>query len=180
MAVEEAAKKEKKTRKSNGHTSQCAEEWATEERLDLIRAWARAGLTLKVIAANMKIGYSTLKVWKKDNEAIGKAIEESKEIANFTVENTLYKTANGFKIELKEPIKLKHSIFSEVTGKKIEEHETVGECMREIYVQPNANLIMYWLNNRARDRWQKEPGDSSTEEMLQKAIELLGGVKSAF
>ena len=68
-------------------------EWLTEDKLILLSGWARDGLTDEQIADNMDIHVSTLYRWKNDHEEICEALKVSKDIADYEVENALYKTA---------------------------------------------------------------------------------------
>jgi hypothetical protein len=72
------------------------QDWLTEEKLILLRGWARNGLTDEQIAHNMGIATGTLYEWKKKYTEINEALKESKEIADIAVENALYlKALNG-------------------------------------------------------------------------------------
>lgn len=62
-------------------------------KLELIRGWARDGLTDQQIAANLNIAYSTFNDYKAKHSEISEALKESKELADYQVENALYKSA---------------------------------------------------------------------------------------
>lgn len=68
-------------------------EWLTEERLNLIRMWAREGLTDEQIAGKIDISRSTLWEWKKNNPTLENALNESKDFADSQVENALFQAA---------------------------------------------------------------------------------------
>lgn len=51
------------------------------------------GLTDEQIAVNMGIDYSTLRGWKKKFAAFSTALKKGKEVADYAVENALYKKA---------------------------------------------------------------------------------------
>ena len=61
--------------------------------LVLVRGWARHGLTDVQIAKNIGITTSTLYEWKNKYPEFSEALKESKEVADFEVENALYKKA---------------------------------------------------------------------------------------
>lgn len=69
------------------------ERWLTKEGLALLGGWAKEGLTDEQIAANMGIARSTLAEWKNKYPDIGNVLKENKEVADYNVENALYKTA---------------------------------------------------------------------------------------
>jgi len=70
-----------------------ATEWLTEEKLIVLRGWARNGLTDEQIAFNMGINVSTIYEYKNRYPEIAEALKESKEEADLAVENALYKKA---------------------------------------------------------------------------------------
>jgi predicted DNA-binding protein (UPF0251 family) len=72
-----------------------ATEWLTEEKLIVLRGWARNGLTDEQIAHNMGINRTTLYEYKNKYPNIGNALKENKEVADIAVENALYNKALG-------------------------------------------------------------------------------------
>lgn len=61
--------------------------------LTLVQGWARDGLTDDQIAHNIGIRRSTLYEWKNKHTDFADSIKKSKEVADFEVENALYKKA---------------------------------------------------------------------------------------
>lgn len=108
--------------------------WLEPDGLILLRGWARAGLTDEQIAKNMGISCSTLYQWKKDHPEISEALKESKEVADFEVENSLYLLAKGF-------------VDSE--GK---------------WHTPNITAIIFWLKNRKPQEWREKREIHEDEE----------------
>lgn len=68
-------------------------EWLEDDKLILLRGWARNGLTDAQIAHNIGINVATLYTWKNKYSEIGNALKETKEIVDNEVENALYKSA---------------------------------------------------------------------------------------
>ena len=70
------------------------EKWLLPENLFLITMWARDGLTEEQIAKE-KIGISrkTLSEWKNKFSDFGNALKRGKEVADYEVENSLFKAA---------------------------------------------------------------------------------------
>lgn len=140
--------------------SKKVEYWLTDDGLTLIKGWARAGLTDKEIAENMKIAYSTFRVWRDKNSALSAALKESKDIADFNVENSLYKRANGYE-------------YTEVT-KEIKMNPKTGnyELMitKEVTKQivPDTTAQIFWLKNRQPNKWREkiEKTDISSDEKV--------------
>lgn len=59
----------------------------------LLQGWARDGLTEEQIAKKMHIAYSTFKEWKRKYPAFSAAIKTGREVADYAVENALFKKA---------------------------------------------------------------------------------------
>lgn len=108
------------------------------EKLDLIRKWARSGLTDKEIAEKMCINKSTLYEYKKKYPEFANALKESKRVADAKVEQALYKNAIGYYYEE-------------------ESMAPTGE-IREIrkYAKPQTSAQKTWLRNRQPDRWREK------------------------
>lgn len=71
-------------------------EWRNEDKLILLKGWARSGLTDQQLAHNIGITASTLYEWKNKYPEISEAIKKGKEIVDFEVENALLHAAlNG-------------------------------------------------------------------------------------
>ena len=61
--------------------------------LVLVEGWARDGLTDEQIAHNIGISRSTLSEWKNKYPDFSDALKRSKEVADYEVENALFKKA---------------------------------------------------------------------------------------
>ena len=70
-----------------------ADRWLEPDGLILIEGWARDGLTNEQIAHNMGVGLSTLKEYRNRYPAIETALKKGKEVADYMVENALFKSA---------------------------------------------------------------------------------------
>ncbi len=68
-------------------------EWLEDDKLILLRGWARNGLTDAQIAHNIGINVATLYTWKNKYCEIDNALKETKEIVDYEVENALYESA---------------------------------------------------------------------------------------
>ena len=69
------------------------EYWLTDDGLILLQGWARDGLTDEQIAANIGVSRKTLSEWKVKYGDIGDTLKKGKDIADYEVENALYKKA---------------------------------------------------------------------------------------
>ena len=61
--------------------------------LVLVEGWARDGLTDVQIAKNIGVAMSTFCDWKKKHAEFSEALKRSKDVADYEVENALFKKA---------------------------------------------------------------------------------------
>ena len=149
------------------------EEWATSEKLLLLEAWARDGLTDEQIAEKIGINVRTLYNWKNKDVQIFQALKRGKEVVDIEVENALYKKAVGFKETVKKPIKVKRVDY--VDGKRDREYEEVVDAEEEVFIPPDTIAQIFWLKNRKPEKWRDKPETDradSTAEMLKNAQTL--------
>lgn len=132
------------------------DQWLTEEGLLRIQGWARDGLTDKDIAKNMRIGYTSIREWKKKFPEIREALRVGKDAADRVVENALYKSATGYTIKIRKPVKVKLVDYDPETGKKIREAETWQAVEEEIHVPAQVIAQIFWLKNRKPDQWREK------------------------
>lgn len=130
------------------------DEWITEDALILLEGWAREGLTDKDIADNIGIGYSTFTAWKAKNKAIQEALKKGKAPVDFKVENQLLKSALGYYVTVKEPIKLKTK--KQLKDKGMIEEEKIEFVEKQIYIPPIPACQFFWLKNRKSDKWREK------------------------
>ena len=83
-------------------------EWAeNDDRLTVLSAWARSGMTDEEIAQQIGISRSTLAEWKKKYPKIGEALATGKDIADRLIEDSLYRRALGFYVYEEKAIKVR-------------------------------------------------------------------------
>lgn len=117
-----------------------------------IEGWAREGLTDQQIANNMGVGYSTLKDWLTKFPAIVDALKRGKAPVDLEVENALLKSALGYTVTLKKPIKVRTKRQLKDKGTIEEEHiEYVEEQM---HIPANTTAQIFWLKNRKPVQWR--------------------------
>lgn len=128
-------------------------DWITDDGLLLLRGFARDGFTDKEIAEK-KIGVSerTFTDWKNRFPSISSALKGGRIPADYEVEDSLHKSATGFIIKLKKPIKLKTKKQLKDKGTIEEEHIEYAE--EEIYIPPQVSAQIFWLKNRRTDKWR--------------------------
>ena len=100
------------------------------------------------------------------------ALKEGRAPVDIEIEDSLAKSARGFYVTLKKPIKLKTT--KKKDGMMIEEHiEYVEE---QIYYPPQTSSMIFWLKNRKPDKWRdkREQVISTKDGML---ADLISGLK---
>lgn len=154
------------------------DEWLTPDGLLQIKGWARDGLTEETIAHNMGVSIRTLFDWKKRFPALSAALKKGKGPADIEIEDALYKSAHGYTVT--ETVE---EIYTSGEKGPDGQYKVTGRHIRKITreVPPNVTAIIYWLNNRKPERWRnRKPAEvEQTNVALEKAVQLLGGVKSA-
>ena len=142
--------------------------WLTDDGLELIKNWSRNTFTKSEIADRMGVNLNTRLKWQKQYVEINEAMNVTREIVDFQVENAVLKAALGYKTkEIKVTV-----------GKKVVNGEMV-EMLKETTVKevpPNIKAAMFWLNNRKFDDWklnrdkvvEVDPDDSQVTITIQR------------
>ena len=152
------------------------EDWITQNGLLRLEGWARDGLTDVQIAAKIGVTERTLCEWKSRFESISSALKKGKEPVDIEVENALLKSALGYTIKVKEPIKVKVEKMKPGIGRVVEERVEMVE--REVSVPPNVTAQIYWLNNRRPERWRNQPQTVEDTSTMEKLDAMLAEVKN--
>lgn len=147
--AQKSANKQVKVQKNSGSKY----ERIVLPKLEVIAGWSRNGVIDKEIAANLGIAYSTFREYVKKYSALSAALKHAKEESDIIVEGALYKKAVGHREIIKKPIKVKNVFYHEETGRKIGESEHIEYADEEIYIPPDTTAAIFWLKNRAPERW---------------------------
>lgn len=127
-------------------------EWLEPDKLLLLEAWARDGLTDEQIAGNMGINVRTLYLWKKKNVQIFQSLKVGKEVADIEVENALRKKALGFR-ETEQTVSTRRTVEYE-NGKRVREVTEPVVTEVEKYYPPDTTAQIFWLKNRRPEQWR--------------------------
>lgn len=119
-------------------------EWLEKDKLTLVEGWARSGLSNEQIANNIGISTVTLYDWINKHPNISNAIKKGKEVADFEVENAMFKAALGYEFE-----EVKTYMEEYENGKKKKKVEKTKK-----YVAPNVTAQIFWLKNRKSGTWR--------------------------
>ena len=139
------------------------QKWLTPDGLMLLEGWARDGLTDAQLARKMGISCGTLYAWKNKFPEISEALKKGKEVVDIEVENALLKRALGY----------------EYTETMVE-HSPDGVKRRKTvkFIPPDVTAQIFWLKNRKPETWREKQVVEVSEEALDRAREILGGIKS--
>lgn len=107
-----------------------------QPKLLVIEGWARDGLTLDQIAANLRISKTTLFKYRDEHNELSDALKSGKEEADTHVVNALYKSATGF-------------YYNEDTVT----HQGDVVSVRK-FQAPNTTAQIFWLKNRRPEQWR--------------------------
>ena len=124
-------------------------DWLTPEGLVKLTGWARDGLSNEQIAANIGINPDTLYEWKSRYPEIAEALKKGKEVADYEVENALFRRATGYDYT-EERVELE--------GRKRKVVQTVK------HVVPDTAAAFIWLKNRRPDKWRDKPQPTEEDE----------------
>ena len=135
-----------------------------KEKLILVEGWARDGLTNEQIAKNLGINPDTLYKYQKEHPEFSEALKKGKEIADYEVENALYKRAIGY-------------MYDEITKEIKEDGKKVVKVVTK-QVIPDTTAQIFWLKNRKPKQWKDkiDVEDEANKETLKKLDEVLKGL----
>lgn len=139
--------------------------WLEPQGLELLKGWARDGLTDEQIAHNMGITRKTLYVWKSRYGAICNALKEGKELVDIQVENALLKRALGYD-------------FQETKVEKSDKDGTkIVQTLKHVPGDTTAQI--FWLKNRRPDKWRdrRDAALYTAQEQQDAVSDFLAAVK---
>lgn len=136
------------------------------ENLDKIKEWLGNGVTMTAIAKNLHISKQTLYNHLKKHLKDGlDEIKNDRQPAVLNLENSMYESALGGKVRLKQYVKLKHIEYE--NGKKAREWEELKKVEVEEYIKPDTTAGIFLLKN-----WGNYMNEPRAMEFRQKELEL--------
>lgn len=135
------------------------DEWLEQDKLTLLEGWARDGLTNEQIAKNIGINVKTLYDWKNKESNICNSLKKGREVADYEVENALFKRAVGYTIQVNE--------------QKIDKDGCIHDLVKDVHIPGDTTAQIYWLKNRKPDKWRDKVADTENEEAITNASEIL-------
>jgi hypothetical protein len=110
-------------------------------------AWSLAvkGADDKELAQAMHVSRKTICAWKKQHPTFAAALNEGKDIADSTIERSLYNSGKGYFVEEEEKV----IEVSQNGTQKLGDLRT-----KKRYIPPNVTAQIFWLKNRKKDQWR--------------------------
>lgn len=138
-------------------------QWLEPEGLELLRLWARDGLTHEAIAEKCGVSAETLSLWKKKHPDIREALRRGREAVDAQVEEALLRRALGY----------------DYTEKREEESEKTGQKITRTnkHVPPDTTALQLWLRTRRPEQWRDVPGETVSPEQEEAHRALMAAIR---
>lgn len=152
-----------------------ADEWLNQDKLTLLEAWARDGLSDEQIANNMGISVASLYNYKNKYLEIFEALKKGKEVVDVEVENALLKSAKGFWYD-EEVVSTRKEVIYE-NGKRVKEISEPIKITLSKYKPSETAAAIFWLKNRRAKQWKDKVEPPIDTSKLEKVTELLAKIE---
>lgn len=140
------------------------DEWLEQDKLILLEGWARDGLTKEQIANNIGIGRTTLYEWEQKEPNIANTLKKGREVADYEVENALFKRAIGYTIQVNE--------------QKVDKDGCVHDLVKDVHIPPDTTAQIFWLKNRKPDKWRDKVETYVDTQELTNVEKLLAKIEN--
>lgn len=114
--------------------------------------WARDGLTDEQIAENLDISVASFYNYKNEHLEFLESLKKGKEVADYEVENALFKKALGYNAKVKKAFKVKEVLYE--NGKRLKETERIEYAEDEVHIPADTTAQIFWLKNRKPNVWR--------------------------
>lgn len=146
-----------------------------EPNIARIEYWCRDGAIDEEIWTRLKISKTSFYKYQNEHEDFANALKKEKELVDYSVEDSLLKSASGHIQEVRRPFKLKEVYYDE--NNKRCEKESVAYGIEEVYYPPVPASIIFWLKNRMKTKWRDKPViDDENNETFDKLDKILEGL----
>jgi len=131
-------------------------------KLFLIECWKRDGLSDEQICKNLGVGKDAFISYKAKYPELVEALKKGKEVADYEVENALFKRACGYDID---------EITTELDG----ENNVLKTKVIKKHISPDVGAACFWLKNRVNKKWRDRiiETDAETLEKLDEVLKSL-------
>lgn len=114
--------------------------------------WARDGLTDEQIAEKLDISVASFYNYKNEHLEFLESLKKGKEVADYEVENALFKKALGYNAKVKKAFKVKEVLYE--NGKRLKETERIEYAEDEVHIPADTTAQIFWLKNRKPNVWR--------------------------
>lgn len=136
--------------------------------MDKIKEWLADGVSMGTIAKAIGVSKTTLYKHIADVENGLNSLDTVKkyrEPAVEKLENTMFKSAQGYTRKVKKYQKVKHTVYED--GKKAEEWEEMVEYEEEVYYPPDTTSGIFLLKN-----WGGYMNEPRAMDLRRREVEL--------
>lgn len=105
----------------------------------------RRGATIEELAEEFEVSRSTIYKWADEHQEFSDILNESRELADFAVEETLYNRAMGITVTEKRTV---------VQANPSGEQKPARVEIVEKQVPPDTTACIFWLKNRNPKLWR--------------------------
>lgn len=130
--------------------------------LFLISHWVKDGLTDQMVSERLGVAYSTFREYVKKYDELSAVLKKSKEIADYEVEESLFKKCIGHYAKEGKAFKVKDKYYDEEG--RLCETERVEVVEVDTFIPPDTMAIAIWLNNRKPQSWRRNANKEKLDE----------------
>ena len=133
--------------------------------------WARDGLTDEQIAENLDISVASFYNYKNEHLEFLESLKKGKEVADYEVENALFKKALGYNAKIKKAFKVKEVLYE--NGKRLKETERIEYAEDEVHIPADTTAQIFWLKNRKPNTWRDKQEPTTPNETFNEGMQTL-------
>lgn len=133
--------------------------------------WARDGLTDEQIAEKLDISVASFYNYKNEHLEFLESLKKGKEVADYEVENALFKKALGYNAKVKKAFKVKEVLYE--NGKRLKETERIEYAEDEVHIPADTTAQIFWLKNRKPNTWRDKQEPTTPNEAFNEGMQTL-------
>ena len=133
--------------------------------------WARDGLTDEQIAEKLDISVASFYNYKNEHLEFFESLKKGKEVADYEVENALFKKALGYNAKVKKAFKVKEVLYE--NGKRLKETERIEYAEDEVHIPADTTAQIFWLKNRKPNTWRDKQEPTTPNETFNEGMQAL-------
>ena len=133
--------------------------------------WARDGLTDEQIAEKLDISVASFYNYKNEHLEFLESLKKGKEVADYEVENALFKKALGYNAKIKKAFKVKEVLYE--NGKRLKETERIEYAEDEVHIPADTTAQIFWLKNRKPNVWRDKQEPTTPNETFNEGMQTL-------